>query len=1154
MKIPDTDGLETSGRVPPAESTSGWIPISGGRFIDPAGAVPKDPAAARDYLNRRAGENHGPVNVIQADGTEKDIPLAAALKGLTADLRHPGFLVATFPTYTRTGNPIGHVEAVIRWPGQNVPETAAPVTARPATRMPAPGKRNIDRWKKIFGPDYWPKAVTALEAVGLTPDNLAGALPEDETASDKFAALAEQGPENLLTMLNINPRAVMEFLRRDPQTIGPYRIVRRIGEGGMGIIFEAINSDGRHVALKVARTSSLGLSSPVSSQPDDIYINTILEREGETMTVLAKDPAIRPSLPEIYARGHTEDGRSYIAIELLTHQPLDDYIKKLGSLSPGKRMVRAAQIVRQTAKIVAAIHRQGIMLCDITPGNIMVKETAFGVDIRLIDLGLAKNSTDPREEYLQGTPLYMAPEQRAGTGSESFPIDVYPLGLILYELAIGNSLKKEMSPASFHQLVQSSTLPNELKTVILQATVTDPSARATAQDLQRSLGLWFQIRLRLPDWLRAALSNPFEKDLKIDATLRLKMAQLNDAMDALETDRGNLVTDLGGEDSQGHANEGHAGITENSAPSNNPVIENRTPFRFPRRLRWLSFLFPFVLPAQTTNSLGHPGNSLTGDLLTYLHKDPTLFLHGLTGLFIVLGLVAFALALRQALRRQEIGDILDIRQQANLDVDQFLLLVRAALMEELGGEDVAVRCQKVRDVLRELQTKGIDVQQFLLLAGTAALDPKNDVRIAAIQAMGALGLKDSRKLLERLAEDTRKPEVARAAHDALESLAGRPAVWRKESRMPPEIMRRTGDVVSRVRNLPQQILTNGVDLAHSTVKQVQKRMDHPAHIQASIAGQLRRADAPNDRLVAQGLVDDLSHDKIDPEFLTLLTGDIDSEETENAIKRFLDQAENPVEAAKILRRAIAPYLDEGRKIAEDAHVHGDLIETAFFLDVLETELNHDSLREGRTLLTMAYAALNDPAFKANFEANSEGTRSQLLETCVKDVVYAQQSGGPLNRTDMIRLLSTVLALSNNSRQADVTPPTGRSFTNQLRLRDVGTVAVGLSGMAGIAVARLPAEVLKSFGAWIHATVDPVMPAIFILAFVLVSAIWVGWAPLKKWWAGRALRSRLEKNLPAIAAADRTAEPGASAYTPTTPLVAGADETRLKLSAGFASQA
>jgi serine/threonine-protein kinase len=214
------------------------------------------------------------------------------------------------------------------------------------------------------------------------------------------------------------------------QRFGNYCATALLGEGGMGAVYLAEHpSIGRQVAIKVLR-SELGHDEQALAR----FINE----------ARAANSIRHPNIIEILDSGVTDNGISYLVMELLRGESLTARIKRRGKL-PAQE---AVALVMQTASALGAAHAKGIVHRDLKPDNLFVvpDEANPGSEhIKVLDFGIAKlQTTAPggivktRTGALMGTPIYMSPEQCLGTKEVDWRSDIYSLGAILYELLTGH--------------------------------------------------------------------------------------------------------------------------------------------------------------------------------------------------------------------------------------------------------------------------------------------------------------------------------------------------------------------------------------------------------------------------------------------------------------------------------------------------------------------------------------------------------------------------------------------------------------------------------------------------------------------------------------------------------------------------------------------
>src|SRR3954454_2598860 len=186
--------------------------------------------------------------------------------------------------------------------------------------------------------------------------------------------------------------------------IGAYRVVKKIGEGGMGSVWLAEHlALGRRAAIKV-------LHPEVSNRPD---IVTRFFNEARAATAISD-----PGIVQIFDFGQHVDGSAYIVMELLDGEPLDRRLQRAGALG----LVDGLRLMRQVASTLGAAHARGIIHRDLKPENIYIvrdPEVPGGERAKVLDFGIAKLAgTDvgvkTQTEAMLGTPAFMSPEQCRG--------------------------------------------------------------------------------------------------------------------------------------------------------------------------------------------------------------------------------------------------------------------------------------------------------------------------------------------------------------------------------------------------------------------------------------------------------------------------------------------------------------------------------------------------------------------------------------------------------------------------------------------------------------------------------------------------------------------------------------------------------------------
>src|SRR2546423_14832593 len=214
------------------------------------------------------------------------------------------------------------------------------------------------------------------------------------------------------------------------KTISHYRIVEKIGEGGMGVVYVAEDTLlGRHVAIKTL-TIKPGQSS---------HFRTRFLREARAVSALS-----HPNIATIHDYGEI-NGEPYIVMEFGAGETLGDLM-----LAESLTIARTLDVIAQVADALAEAHRNGVVHRDIKPSNIAISQRG---EVKVLDFGLAKqlnvetlSSTDAerqtlltsqtQEGVIVGTPLYLSPEQALGAEVDARS-DVFSLGTLLYECVAG---------------------------------------------------------------------------------------------------------------------------------------------------------------------------------------------------------------------------------------------------------------------------------------------------------------------------------------------------------------------------------------------------------------------------------------------------------------------------------------------------------------------------------------------------------------------------------------------------------------------------------------------------------------------------------------------------------------------------------------------
>jgi eukaryotic-like serine/threonine-protein kinase len=212
-----------------------------------------------------------------------------------------------------------------------------------------------------------------------------------------------------------------------PSRIGSYRIVRVLGQGGMGLVYEAEQLEPlrRMVALKVIRRGM-----------DSREVLARFESERQALAVMD-----HPNIAKALDAGTTEDGLPYFVMELVAGVPITDYCD-----TEQLDIRRRLELFVAVCKGVQHAHQKGVIHRDLKPSNILVRVTDGKPVPTIIDFGIAKAIEQRLSDsafvtelgVMVGTPAYMSPEQADASGLDiDTRADIYSLGMVLYELVTG---------------------------------------------------------------------------------------------------------------------------------------------------------------------------------------------------------------------------------------------------------------------------------------------------------------------------------------------------------------------------------------------------------------------------------------------------------------------------------------------------------------------------------------------------------------------------------------------------------------------------------------------------------------------------------------------------------------------------------------------
>jgi non-specific serine/threonine protein kinase/serine/threonine-protein kinase len=295
-----------------------------------------------------------------------------------------------------------------------------------------------------------------------------------------------------------------ELAEAVPAELGPYRILERIGEGGMGVVYLAEQAPPlvRRVAIKLAR----------STFPGDRALARF-ESERQTLAVMN-----HPNIARVFDAGSAADSRPYFVMEYVAGESITQYCdaRGLGIEARVELFIRVCDGVQHA-------HRNAIIHRDLKPSNILVTSVDGAPVPKIIDFGVAKALHNAAAQtpgltqfgQIVGTPEYISPEQAAlGGGGVDTRTDVYSLGVVLYELLVGSTpFEREHGPdaslldlcrrireqeperpsvralrGSSPDVARARRLRGDLDAIAMKALAKDPAARyATPSDLAADL-------------------------------------------------------------------------------------------------------------------------------------------------------------------------------------------------------------------------------------------------------------------------------------------------------------------------------------------------------------------------------------------------------------------------------------------------------------------------------------------------------------------------------------------------------------------------------------------------------------------------------------------------------------------------------------------
>ena len=291
------------------------------------------------------------------------------------------------------------------------------VDGKPPTPTP-PGRPAADTPQRlVVRGEARGEAVTAsaaAETAALGVSDTAAAAASDPNESDAGETKAEPAAARAGTSTEIIGSTLS----------GRYLVTKKVGQGGMGAVYEATHTlIGKRVAVKVLLEKYAQREAIVAR----------LKKEAQLASSIGNEHII-----DITDIGNTDDGRTFVVMEYLEGESLAECLAREREL-PEQRILRIAS---QAASALGAAHAKGIVHRDIKPENLFLLKRKEQDFVKVVDFGISKSLRSSEEEEVQrltqtgmvlGTPLYMSPEQARGDEDLDHRVDIYALGVIMYE-------------------------------------------------------------------------------------------------------------------------------------------------------------------------------------------------------------------------------------------------------------------------------------------------------------------------------------------------------------------------------------------------------------------------------------------------------------------------------------------------------------------------------------------------------------------------------------------------------------------------------------------------------------------------------------------------------------------------------------------------
>ncbi len=386
-------------------------------------------------------------------------------------------------------------------------------------------------------------APLALLVVGLTGKDI---------RATPFEYLMALLPNYLCAALAVVHAKVIGKLGRqvkEARELGSYRLEERLSEGGMGEVYRASHRMlARPAAIKLILPEKLGSTTPEYSK----VLQQRFRLEAESVASLRS-----PHTVSLYDFGVAQDGRLYLAMELLEGLDLESLVRRHGPLPPA----RVVHLLRQACHSLEEAHARGLIHRDIKPSNIFACRMGLTVDfVKVLDFGLVKEQSKSEARLTApnrtaGTPAYMAPEMVMNGDEVDHRADIYALGCVAYWLLTGRMVFQgsstvdvllqhaHASPTPPSQLGEFN-IPTELEAVVLSCLAKSPADRPqNAGDLSRRLAAALGHGM---EWTEAE-ANRWWRNNRPSATLSPTKRGLTQSNSGTTTlDLGSLITSTRG--------------------------------------------------------------------------------------------------------------------------------------------------------------------------------------------------------------------------------------------------------------------------------------------------------------------------------------------------------------------------------------------------------------------------------------------------------------------------------------------------------------------------------------------------------------------------------------------------------------------------------